>query len=96
MNSSDKETKIFIHSELLNNEQGVEELRETFNNTTLLNHTIIVGIVDGALKIIPPTPAQQRYTLQNSSFVYFVEQKIMDGYFYGSLYSFKKFLGITV
>jgi hypothetical protein len=93
MNLTDKETKIFIYSELLNNEQGIYLLRELFTQEQLLNHTIITGISDGALEIVPPTLAQQQNTLASSAFVYFVEQKIMDGYLYGSLHSFNNLIG---
>jgi hypothetical protein len=97
MNLNDKENKIFINSELLNNEQGVYLLHELFTQKQLLNHTTINEIGDdGNLVIVPPTLAQQTNTLASSSFVYFVEQKIMDGYLYGSVCSFKSLIRNTI
>ena len=91
----EQETKLFIHHKLLTSEIGTELLRSLLSSTMeLANHSIIADIIEDHLEIIPQTPAQQNFSLTDTAFQYFVEQKAMDGFIYGSVKSFKSILGV--
>lgn len=86
--------KLFIHNSLLILECGVEKLREFLLTPEIMNHTVISGINEDALVIQLPSLARQRYTLTDTAFQYYVEQKVTDGYVYASIESFKKLVGL--
>lgn len=94
MSSQNNEKKLFIDSSLLVTECGVEKLREFLKIDDFLNHSIISGISEEGLVIIKPTYAQQHFSLTDTAFQYFVEQKATEGYVYGSVKSFKNLVGL--
>lgn len=94
MSLPNNEKKLFIFYTLLQHEHGVEKLREFLKTDDCLSHSIIKGISDGKLDIVPPTPAQQNLSLTDTAFQYFVEQKAADGYIYGSVKSFRLLVGL--
>lgn len=88
-----QESKIFIHQALLTSEIGTELLRKLLTEE-LPNHCIIASISEDHLEITRPPLAQQNFSLTDTSFQYFVEQKAIDGFIYGSVKSFKNILGV--
>ena len=94
MSLTNNEKKLFIFHTLLQYESGIEKLRDFLETDDFLNHSVIKEISDGELKIVPPTPAQQNFSLTDTAFQYFVEQKAADGYIYGSVKSFKLLVGL--
>ncbi|MBO5479335.1 MAG: hypothetical protein J6A04_06600 [Clostridia bacterium] len=91
----DNEKKLFIICTLFQSECGVEKLREFLKKDEFLNHSIIRGISGEELVISDPTYAQQHFSLTDTAFQYFVEQKATDGYLYASVESFKKLVGLN-
>lgn len=89
---SNNEKKLFINSSLFESEHTIDKLRTSLSTQDYLNRTIISGVIEEGLVVINPTPAQQNFSLTDTAFQYFVEQKIADGYVYGSVESFKKIL----
>lgn len=86
--------RVFIHHSFLSKNIDNSQLREYINSHDILQHTIFDMNADGTLKVTPPTPAQQNFSLTDTAFEYFVEQKIIDGFVYGFLGSFKEKLNI--
>lgn len=95
MVSSDRTTRIFIHHRVLASEAGVEKLKELFFLTKEFPNSMIIKDVkeSGELNIISSTPIQQKCSLTDCHFQYFIAQKIEDGYLYGTIESFKHIVG---
>lgn len=88
-NLSDKETKLFIHNSLLVSMEEKELLRNFLTHCEGLHHSIIRDIDNDELIYTKATPAQKKFSLTDTAFQHFVEQKIADGFLYASLESFK-------
>lgn len=88
---SDKSKRLFINNNLLMSECGFEKLRGFLAENEVLHHSIISGITEDELIVIPPST---RYSLTDTAFQYHVEQYVKDGYIYLSLESLKKMLGL--
>lgn len=91
----DDKIRVFIHHSFLSDKTDNSELREYIKCHDILQHTIFDMNVDGTLKVTRPTLAQQNFGITDTAFEYFVEQKITDGFVYGSLGSFNEKLNIN-
>lgn len=94
MELANNEKQLFIHRSLFISECGVEKLRDFLVRNNIFHHSIISGINNEELVVIEPTLAQRRFSLTDTAFQFFVNQKTMDGYLYGSLESFKIMVGL--
>lgn len=91
MESLDKTAKIFIHHDVLSSEMGRSKLRHFFIYADEIPNSLIIKAVEKSeLNIINPTPAQQECSLADNHFQYFVAQKVVDGYLYGTADSFMR------
>lgn len=88
-------TKVFINSIFLSGEINTGKVREYLETHELQRHSFITLEDNGDLKIVTPTQLQQNLTTADPLFHNFVEQKIMSGFVYGFLESFKEQLNIN-
>ncbi len=94
MKIADNEIKLFVHADILRLQNGFDEMRKCLlSNNVFLNHSFI-KLGENGLEVIKPTIAQQKYSLTDVCFQYFVEQKVMDGYIYCTLDSLKKIAAV--
>lgn len=80
------ETNIFVKGSVLQSLEGLRRLQVYLTTTDdILKNTIVEGYGDNGIKTVPPTVAQQNYSLTDTAFQYFVTQKSIYGYIYVSV-----------
>lgn len=84
------ETLILVNRSMLQSREGLIRLQTFLKTDGILKNTIVRGYEDDGIVSVFPKNAQQRLTLKNNSFQYFVAQKIVDGYIYASVESLQK------
>lgn len=80
------ETCIFVKGNILQSLEGLRRLQVYLTTTDdILKNTIVEGYNEKGIKSVPPTVAQQNYSLTDTAFQYFVTQKSIYGYIYVSV-----------
>ncbi len=87
-------TKVFINSIFISGKIDTSDVREYVKMHEIKQNSFITLNNTGELMVVPPTRLQQNLTIADSLFHNFVEQKIMAGFVYGFLESFKEQLNI--
>lgn len=80
------ETCIFVKGSVLQSLEGLRRLQVYLTTTDdILKNTIVEGYNEKGIKSVPPTVAQQSYSMTDTAFQYFVAQKSIYGYLYTSV-----------
>lgn len=80
------ETCIFVKGSVLQSLEGLKRLQVYLTTTDdILKNTIVEGYNEKGIKSVPPTVAQQNYSMTDTAFQYFVTQKSIYGYIYVSV-----------